>query len=83
MQEPDKAAPWRTKLGTKNDPGKFDCYHKAAPDEPMFVLLARDPLAAPLVRIWAARAAPNTDPEKIAEAKMCAAAMDQWRLDTK
>jgi len=40
-------------MGTKNNPGKFDCYEKAEPDEPMFVLLARDPLAGHLVSIWA------------------------------
>jgi hypothetical protein len=40
-------------VGTKNDPGKYDCYEKAEPDEPMFVLLARDPLAPQLVRHWA------------------------------
>ncbi|HAW11807.1 MAG TPA: aspartate decarboxylase, partial [Chloroflexi bacterium] len=30
-------------MGTKNNPGKFDCYDDAHPDEPMFVLLGRDP----------------------------------------
>ena len=40
-------------MGTKNNPGSFDCYEAAHSDEPMFVLLARDPTAAPLVRIWA------------------------------
>ncbi len=40
-------------MGTKNNPGKFDCYHAAEPDEPMFILLARDPLAAKLVELWA------------------------------
>ena len=39
-------------MGTKNNPGKFDCYANAGPDEPMFVLLARDPLAAHLVSLW-------------------------------
>lgn len=40
-------------MGSKNNPGKFDCYAAAHPDEPMFTLLGRDPLAAGLVRIWA------------------------------
>jgi hypothetical protein len=40
-------------MGTKQNPGPFDCYAAAAPDEPMFVLLARDPLAPALVREWA------------------------------
>lgn len=39
-------------MGTKNNPGKFDCYENAKPDEPMFVLLARDPIAPFLVSIW-------------------------------
>ena len=39
-------------MGTKNDPGAFDCYESAAPDEPLFILLARDPLAPFLVSIW-------------------------------
>lgn len=39
-------------MGTKNNPGQFDCYDAAEPDEPMFVLLARDRLAAHLVSIW-------------------------------
>lgn len=41
-------------MGTKLNPGKFDCYEAAAPDEPMFVLLARDRLAPGLVAAWAA-----------------------------
>lgn len=40
-------------MGTKANPGRFDCYANAAPDEPMFVLLARDRLAPHLVSIWA------------------------------
>ena len=39
-------------MATKADPGRFDCYAKAEPDEPLFVLLARDPLAPFLVSIW-------------------------------
>ena len=40
-------------MATKNNPGKFDCYDKAEPDEPMFVLLARDARAPLLVELWA------------------------------
>lgn len=39
-------------MGTKNNPGKFDCYANAEPDEPIFILLGRDRLAAHLVSIW-------------------------------
>lgn len=44
-------------MGTKNNPSKFDCYANAHPDEPMFVLLGRDPFAADLVEEWARRRA--------------------------
>jgi hypothetical protein len=40
-------------MGTKLNPGRFDCYAIALPDEPMFVLLARDPDFYRLVRSWA------------------------------
>lgn len=67
-------------MGTKNDPGAFDCYESAEPDEPMFVLLARDKHAAILVREWAhLRAIDGEDADKIAEARACADAMEEWR----
>jgi len=40
-------------MGTKINPGKYDCYGNALPDEPMFILLARDPSAPTLLRLWA------------------------------
>lgn len=43
-------------MGTRNNPGGYDCHSKAHPDEPTFTLLARDPLAHHLVAIWAALA---------------------------
>lgn len=67
-------------MGTKRNPGKFDCYEAADPDEPMFVLLARDPLAPQLVREWAGRRRMRAgDPAKISEALDCATAMERWR----
>lgn len=39
-------------MGTKTSPGQFDCYANAEPNEPMFVLLGRDPSAAFAVRAW-------------------------------
>ena len=39
-------------MGTKNNPGKYDCYDKLDPDEPYFVLRAKDPSAPYLIRIW-------------------------------
>jgi hypothetical protein len=38
---------------SKNIPSPLDGYESAKPDEPVFTLQGGDPLAAPLVRIWA------------------------------
>lgn len=40
-------------MGTKSSPGRPDAYAAALPDEPIFTLSARDPLASQLVGIWA------------------------------
>ncbi len=68
-------------MGTKNHPGSFDCYAAAEDDEPMFVLLARDPFAPVLVERWAARriAERGSPDAKAEEAIDCAAAMRAWR----
>lgn len=74
-------------MGTKNNPGQFDCYDAALPDEPMFVLLARDPDFALRVRKWAfnrQRAVecgerPLSDMELVREAIECASAGANWR----
>lgn len=69
-------------MGTKNNPGACDCYANAEPDEPMFVLLARDINAPGLVEEWAHRRAMNgEDPAKVQEARDCAAAMRAWRKE--
>lgn len=73
-------------MGTKRNPGRFDCYAKAEPDEPLFVLLARDPTAALTVTIWMKlrdlrrRAGPHRveDAEQIEEAREIARAMETW-----
>ncbi len=41
-------------MGTKNEPGKFDCHGKADDNEPLFTLRAKDPIAPQLVLIWKA-----------------------------
>ena len=74
-------------MGTKNSPGAFDCYGNAEPDEPMFVLLARDPAAPEIVESWANRRLalinegkkPESDKAMITEARQCAEAMRVWR----
>lgn len=44
------------KVNTKATPGPFDPLDRTADDEPIFILVARDPLAAPLVEEWADQA---------------------------
>jgi hypothetical protein len=74
-------------MGTKNKPGRFDCYANALPDEPMFVLLARDPDFAEHVEKWARRRAaavrcglrPLSDMALVDEALECAKAGADWR----
>lgn len=67
-------------MGTKNNPGDFDCYANAEPDEPMFVLLGRDRHAPDWVDMWAdIREAEEEDVIKVEEARACARAMDAWR----
>lgn len=67
-------------MATKNNPGRFDCYTNADPDEPMFVLLGRDINAPNLVEEWAdIREGRGEDPAKVQEARDCATAMRAWR----
>lgn len=67
-------------MGTKNNPGAFDCYENAEPDEPMFVLLGRDRHAPILVDLWAhlRAVAGGEDEDKMAEARACARAMREF-----
>jgi len=67
-------------MGTKNNPGEFDCYANAAPDEPMFILLGRDRHMQLLVRLWALLRHREGEPEeKIAEALQCAKLAEEWQ----
>jgi hypothetical protein len=76
-------------MGTKNHPGKFDFYANADPDEPMFVLLGRDPHAPDAVRNWAddreasirAGIKPTEDMRMVWEARECAAAMEKYAIE--
>lgn len=64
---------------TKNNPGPNCCYAKAEPDEPMFVLLGRDPQAPGLVWLWAClRELHGESPVKLADARRCCAEMVAW-----
>jgi hypothetical protein len=74
-------------MGTKRNPGKFDCHSNAMPDEPLFTLLARDPDFYRLVRKWAKRRArdvecglrPVGDLQMVEEARRIASAGQRWR----
>lgn len=76
-------------MGTKNNPGQFDCYANALPDEPMFILLGRDPSAPLLIERWATERStailrgerPQSDMAMVREATECAAKMRAWRKE--
>jgi hypothetical protein len=70
-------------MSTKSNPGVYNCYAKAEPDEPMFTLLGRDPVASFLVGIWIdARKKLGLDtPEKLAEASACSDALHDWAIE--
>jgi hypothetical protein len=58
------------------------CLGKAADDEPLFILRAKDPAAAFIVRVWCQLAwqAELHEPEKIEDAKVLADRMEAWRM---
>lgn len=74
-------------MGTKLKPARFDCYANALPDEPMFILLARDASAAGVVSLWAMERLceisqgrrPDSDRPMVEEARQCAKDMAEWR----
>ena len=75
-------------MGTKANPCAHDCYAKALPDEPMFVLLARDLDAPRVVEEWArlrkidvdTGLRPKEDAVLVNEAYECARAIAaDWR----
>lgn len=74
-------------MGTKLNPDPYDCFYAALPDEPYFVLLARDPSGAGIVSLWASERAaeikqglkPESDKALVIRARACAVAMAEWR----
>jgi len=76
-----------SQMGSKLNPGSFDCYDNALPDEPMFILLARDPRAPTLLELWAHQRMtdievglrPESDMAMVREARDCAENMREWR----
>jgi len=73
-------------MATKNNPGRYDCYANADPDEPIFVLLGRDRDAPNAVRQWAYDRGqaisrgekPAEDMAMVVEARACADAMEKY-----
>lgn len=59
------------------------CLNKAAEDEPVFVLRAKDPIAPAAVEEWARQAQQTGrhEPAKIEEARALAQQMREWRTD--
>lgn len=75
-------------MGTKNNPGKFDCYAKLEPDEPYFILRGKDPMGWLVVQVWvylrkvsAHDDLPPAYVEKLNEAKVAADHMKAWALE--
>ena len=77
-------------MGTKRNPADNDCYVRALPDEPMFVLLARDKSAPGMVSTWcqvrlaemgAGLRSIEDNMPVIREAQRCAGAMEAWRIE--
>ena len=58
-------------------------WNRAAEDEPLFVIRAKDKLSASMVRQWAEAAAMTGahEPEKIQEARELAEIMESWRQE--
>lgn len=74
-------------METKAHPNPNGCLARALPDEPFFVLLARDQTAPATIRWWSdARAQLGVegerkqDAEQLSEALDTAVAMELWRL---
>lgn len=76
-------------MGTKRNPGGYCGYAAAMPDEPYFVLLARDATAPVVVRTWAKYREysvkrgthPQTDLPMLRNALAVADRMEAWRKD--
>lgn len=67
-------------MATKNNPGAFDCYAHAGPDEQMFTLLGRDVASPATIRFWCQeriRLGKNRPGDtQIGEALECASAIE-------
>jgi hypothetical protein len=64
---------------TKHAEANSGCWAKALDDEPMFIILGRDPDGGNIVRLWAERRSAAGDPEHGEPVMAVADAMDAWR----
>lgn len=55
------------------------CLNKAASNEPIFVIRAKDPLAPMLIRHWATMAEGMHEAEKVTEARSIADEIERWQ----
>ena len=72
-------------MSTKEQPGPFDAFAKLAPDEPYFVLRAKDISAPATIEAWVrfrrgspSKAAKADEAARLTEALACAAQMRDW-----
>lgn len=72
-------------METKNHQGPHSCYAKAMPDEPMFVLLGRDPAAPMAILRWIELRqqikGQGVDAAQLEEASHDAQRFEKWRLE--
>lgn len=72
-------------MSTKSIPGAFRCYEAALPDEPMFVILGRDPAGPATIDFWAnqrikmGKVSTDDDRDRIRAAVDEAKDFQQWR----
>jgi hypothetical protein len=59
---------------------KYDCLSKAKPDEPVFVLLGRDPVACAVIEFWSVlrEKIVGGDEDQVREARECAIEMGRY-----
>ena len=71
-------------MATKNNPSEYDCYQNAEPDEPIFVLVARDITAPDTIRDWCKHRVQEgkngADDDQIQAALGCANLMEDWYM---
>lgn len=68
-------------MATKLNPGRFDCYAAARPDEEIFCLLERDPIAPFLVSIWAKIRMGDPAAAQVVFEEMCTKLADRYIVE--